>query len=214
MKKYKELSIRFSSESEALEELHKIGDNCMKGAFVHDTELEKQYAHDDKVIRVVARVPALPEALIILFANDGQVKIVNIIPFNKSVDEIERDVYNKIVDTFYAQIVKPMYEGISEVVKTEDEMMMENLIPKSFEYLNRWAHCPGAPNSPFIHQNDLDMWFQFLCELKINHETLGSGDLEQWLVDELHWDNNVVADVIIRYETESSLLDFYEQYGK
>lgn len=214
MNVFKELSVRFSSECEALEEMHKIGRKCTNGDFVHDEELEKQYMHDDKVIRIIARIPTLPDALVILYANDDQIKISNIIPYNKSVDTIVREAYNKIVDAFYAQIIKPMYEGVKDIVRTGDLVKMECLIPKSFEYLDRWAHCPGAPNSPFIHQNDLDMWFVFLCELRSNHETLSSGDLEQWLTDDLHWENDVVTDTIIRYETEISLLNFYDSYHK
>lgn len=210
MNVFKELSVRFSSECEALEEMHKMGSKCANGDFVHDEELEKQYMHDDKVIRIIARIPTLPDALVILYANDDQVEISNIIPYNKSVDTIERDVYNKIVDEFYAQIIKPMYEGVKEIVKTDDMMKMESLIPKTFEYLNRWTHCPDAPNSPFGHQNDLEMWFLFLCKLRVNHETLSSGDLEQWLTDDLHWENEVVTDTIIRYETEVALLEYYD----
>lgn len=210
MNVFKELSVRFSSECEALEEMHKMGSKCANGDFVHDEELEKQYMHDDKVIRIIARIPTLPDALVILYANDDQVEISNIIPYNKSVDTIERDVYNKIVDEFYAQIIKPMYEGVKEIVKTDDMMKLESLIPKTFEYLNRWTHCPGAPNSPFEHQNDLEMWFLFLCKLRVNHETLSSGDLEQWLTDDLHWEYEVVTDTIIRYETEVALLEYYD----
>lgn len=214
MNVYKELSVLFSSECEALVEMHKIARKCTNGDFVHDEELEKQYMHDDKVIRIIARIPTLPDALVILYANDDQIKISNIIPYNKSVDTIVREAYNKIVDAFYAQIIKPMYEGVKDIVKTDDVVKMESLIPKSFEYLDKWAHCPGAPNTPFNHQNDLDMWFVFLCELRSNHETLSSGDLEQWLTDDLHWENDVVTDTIIRYETEISLLNFYDSYLK
>lgn len=210
MNVFEELSVKFSSECEALEEMHKMGSKCANGDFVHDEELEKQYMHDDKVIRIIARIPTLPDALVILYANDDQVEISNIIPYNNSVDTIERDVYNKIVDEFYAQIIKPMYEGVKEIVKTDDMMKMESLIPKTFEYLNRWTHCPGAPNSPFGHQNDLEMCFLFLCKLRVNHETLSSGDLEQWLTDDLHWENEVVTDTIIRYETEVALLEYYD----
>lgn len=214
MNVYKKLSVLFSSECEALEEMYKIGRKCANGDFEHDEELEKQYMHDDKVIRIIARIPTLPDALVILYANDDQIKISNIIPYNKSVDTIVREAYNKIVDAFYAQIIKPMYEGVKDIVKTDDVVKMESLIPKSFEYLDKWAHCPGAPNTPFNHQNDLDMWFVFLCELRSNHETLSSGDLEQWLTDDLHWENDVVTDTIIRYETEISLLNFYDSYHK
>lgn len=214
MNVYKELSVLFSSECEALEEMHKIGCKCANGDFVHDEELEKLYMHDDKVIRIIARIPTLPDALVILYANDDLIKISNIIPYNKSVDTIVREAYNKIVDAFYAQIIKPMYEGVKDIVKTDDVVKMESLIPKSFEYLDKWAHCPGAPNTPFNHQNDLDMWFVFLCELRSNHETLSSGYLEQWLTDDLHWENDVVTDTIIRYETEITLLNFYDSYHK
>ena len=108
MNVYKELSVLFSSECEALVEMHKIARKCTNGDFVHDEELEKQYMHDDKVIRIIARIPTLPDALVILYANDDQIKISNIIPYNKSVDTIVREAYNKIVDAFYAQIIKPI----------------------------------------------------------------------------------------------------------
>ena len=88
MNVFKELSVRFSSECEALEEMHKIGNKCANGDFVHDEELEKLYMHDDKVIRIIARIPTLPDALVILYANDDQVKISNIVPYNKSVRQM------------------------------------------------------------------------------------------------------------------------------
>ena len=85
MNVFEELSVRFSSECEALEEMHKMGSKCANGDFVHDEELEKQYMYDDKVIRIIARIPTLPDALVILYANDDQVEISNIIPYNPKI---------------------------------------------------------------------------------------------------------------------------------
>ena len=113
------MSVRFSSECEALEEMHKMGSKCANGDFVYDEELEKQYMHDDKVIRIIARIPILPDALVILYANDDQVEISNIIPYNKSVDTIERDVYNKIVDELNEVVTDTIIRYETEVALLE-----------------------------------------------------------------------------------------------
>ena len=93
-------------------------------------------------------------------------------------------------------------------------MSIQDIIPKSFQKLNRWTHCPGAPDHPFVHQFDLELWFDFICALHTNGEELSSGDLEQWLMDDNGWDEDVVTDTIIRYETERDLLNRKGNYSE
>lgn len=48
----------------------------------------------------------------LLYANKNRIEVLNIIPYHKSVESITKEIYNKIVDSFYALVVRPMYEGV------------------------------------------------------------------------------------------------------
>lgn len=214
MLKFKDLSVSFSSEEEAMNGLREIEEKCSSDVFLFDEEIEKQYAPNKKVAHIKLNCREFPEALILLFVSDNKIKVINVIPYNNSVDSIDKNTYNNIVDYFYQIIIRPLFEGKNKIELTSAEVAIDKLIPKSFPYLNNWSHCPGAPNNPFDHPNDLGMWFRFICELKLNNETLSSGDLEQWLAEELQWEEEVVTDAVIRYETEIALLVYFENYKR
>lgn len=212
MKKYKDLSVVFASKEEALRGLNEVKGKCSSGHFVFDEELEKQYAHNDDVAHIIVSIPSFPNALLILYVSNCKLSVINVIPYQQSADSIDRETYNNIIDEFYFQVLLPIF-GEESIEKTSAEISMKDLIPKSFESLDNWAHCPGAPNAPYGHQDDLYMWFKFLCNLRKNQEELSSGNLEQWLREDVQWENDVVNDAIIRYETETKLLDYYDIYN-
>ncbi len=211
MKRYKDITVAFASDEEVQRGLGIIKEKCSSGNFVFDEELEKQYTSDQKILHIIVRLPNSPKALLILRIGDCKLSVINVIPYQGAVEAIGKDEYNHIVDEFYSQVLRSLFKEDCLVI-TPEEISMKDLIPKTFDYLNNWAHCPGAPNSPFGHQNDLYMWFTFLCELRRNHEELSSGNLEQWLREDILWENDVVEDAIIRYETEIDLLKYYDRY--
>lgn len=216
MKKYKDLIVHTGSFEKALLGIVAIGEKCQQHQyFKYSEEIEQMYQADDRMNHILVELPNVPSAVMLVFASEADIKVLNIVPFNHSCDRIEKDVYNHIVDTFNEMIVQPLFAASYQIECTKDELSIQEFIPRSYEALYRWTHCPGAPNSPFTHQFDLEKWFDFLCALHTNGEELSSGDLEQWLLEDNEWNEEVVSDAIIRYETERDLLNYYDsRYGR
>ena len=215
MKKYKDLIIHCGSDEAALLGLVAIEERCNGKPFSYSEEVEKMYDANDYLLHILVEIPETPSAILLVFANDAKIKVINIVPFQHSCDHIEKNIYNHIVDTFNDKVITPLFSGKYIIDCTKEEVAIQDIIPKSFQELNRWVTCPGAPNCPFSHSNDLHRWFDFICALHTNGEELSSGDLEQWLQDENGWDEDVVTDTIIRYQTERDLLNYYDShYGR
>ena len=215
MKKYKDLIIHCGSDEAALLGLVAIEERCNGKPFSYLEEVEKMYDANDHLLHILVEIPETPSAILLVFANDAKIKVINIVPFQHSCDHIEKNIYNHIVDTFNDKVITPLFSGKYIIDCTKEEVAIQDIIPKSFQELNRWVTCPGAPNCPFSHPNDLHRWFDFICALHTNGEELSSGDLEQWLMDDNGWDEDVVTDTIIRYETERDLLNYYDNhYGR
>lgn len=216
MKKYKDLTVHTGSFEEARQGIVTIGEKCQQHQyFKYSEDIEKMYQADDRMNHILVELPNVPSAVMLVFASEADIKVLNIVPFNHSCDHIEKDVYNHIVDTFNEMIITPLFYEIYTIDCTKDEVSIQDLIPKSFQELYRWTNCPGAPENPFVHQFDLELWFDFLCALHTNGEELSSGDLELWLQEDNDWDEEVVTDAIIRFETERDLLNYYDShYGR
>ena len=215
MKKYKDLIIDCGSEKAALLELLAIKERCNGKPFSYSEKVERMYDANDHQLHILVEMPKTPPAILCVFANDAKIKVINIVPFKHSCDHIEKDIYNHIVDTFNDMVITPLFSEKYKIDCIKEEVSIQDIIPKSFQKLNCWVTCPGAPNNPFSHPNDLHRWFDFICALHTNGEELSSGDLEQWLKDDKGWKEDVVTDTIIRYETERDLLNYYDShYGR
>lgn len=212
MKKFKELIVKCNSREDAIASLVEVGEKCQQPPFCYSEEIEKMYDHNDKLNHIHVTLKGIPEAILLLYASEDKLKVINIVPFNHSCDQIELEVYNQIVSSFYEMIVRPLFNGRYSIVSTKEEITMQEIIPNSYDSLRRWVNSPGAPQSPFSHQFDLERWFNFLCTLHVNGEELTSGELEQWLIEECLWNEDIVEQTIIRYETERDLLDYYDRF--
>lgn len=212
MKKYKDLIIHIGTEAQAIEALVQVENFCTKVPFEYSEEIEKMYMPDDKMAHILVRLSKMPQSVLLLWANEGKLKVINVVPKDDNVFKLAKDQYNHIIDEFEQQIILPLFGGKYKIEKTQDEINICETIPQSFESLSRWISCSGAPESPFSHPNDLERWFEFLCQLRRTNEYLSSGDLEQWLIEDRNWSAEVVEDTIIRYETEMELLDYYDKH--
>lgn len=209
MKRYKDLTIVCGSDAVALQELVNIESACIIPEFRFDDAVEKMYEPDDKMAHILVTIQGLPQAVLLAWVNEGNIKVINVVPFNHSVFRIEIEDYNRIIDEFNSKIISPTLRGRCEVIVTSGDYTLQNIIPKSYDALNRWAHSPGAPNAPFSHQLDLERWFEFLCKMVDNNESMDSGKLEQWLCEEMKWSEDVIRETILKYEEETDLLDYY-----
>ncbi|MBQ9397910.1 MAG: hypothetical protein IJU08_05375 [Bacteroidales bacterium] len=209
MKKYKDITIYCGEDSTALQELVKIESACIIPEFRFDEAVEKMYEPDDKMAHILVTIPKLPQAVLLVWASEGKIKVINIVPFNHSTFRIEIEDYNRIIDEFYSRIVLPTIGNRYMIEITSGDYTLEEIIPNSVDALNRWVHSPGAPNAPFSHQLDLERWFDFLCQMIRNKEELESGKLEQWLREEIKWPDDIIDETILKYEEEIDLLDYY-----
>lgn len=210
MKKFKELIIHCGDDTTAISELLNIENACVIPEFKYDEEVEKMYEPDDKMAHLLVTIKGLPQAVLLAYVSQGNVKVLNIVPFNKSTFRIEVDEYNAIIDAFYNKIVIPVIRERYKVDVTSGTYILQEIIPNSYDALVKWTKSPGAPHAPFSHQFDLERWFEFLCQLIDNGETLTSGQLEQWLNEELKWPEEIIDETILRYEEEIDLLDYYD----
>lgn len=206
MKKYKDLKIKCNTQEDSQVILMNISDRC-KGI-----EYNVVF-RDDTNMYVGVKIASLSKVNIILYADESSVQVINIIPDKDSpCTHLTKEEYNRILTQFHSDIIIPLFENKYEIDFSPEDVELKSLIPGSFQALLQWVNCPGAPNAPFSHPNDLNRWFNFICTLHDSGEFLGSGDLEQWLREDNKWPDEVVTDTIIRYETEISLLDYYDSH--
>lgn len=210
MKRYKDIVIDCGDSKTALKELVSIKNACILPEFKHDEELEKMYDPDDTMAHILVDIIGLPKAVIIVSVNDSKIKVINIVPFKRSVSQIEVDIYNQMIDYFYKKILKPVFMNQYRIDITSGDYTLKEIIPKSFEALNLWTSCPGAPDTPFSHPSDLELWFEFLYQMTINREELFSDQLEQWLREEKNWPDDIIHETILKYEEEMELLNYYD----
>ena len=209
MKRFKDFIIKCCNEVTAIAELRNIEEACTIPEFKRDEEVEKMYEPDERVAHILVNIAHLPKAVMFIWADEGNVKLLNVVPFENSVSQLEVDQYNQMVDLFLEKIVEPIIGDRYLKEITSGEYSLKEIIPKSYDYLYKWSKCPGAPSAPFSHQLDLEKWFEFLCQLISNNESLSSGELEQWLREEARWSEGVIDKAILKYEEEIDLLDYY-----
>lgn len=208
MKKFKDLTISTANDADAIDALVQIQDACKGSPFLYGEDIEKQYAPNDHIAHIVAKISNLPEAVLIVFANDAAVKVLNIVPWKQSTNRLTKTEYNAILDIFAEKVITPLFHDKYEIVITPDEVSMRDIIPESFESLNSFVNCPGK-QSPFSHPLDRERWFEFICSLTTTGEYLSAGDLELYLLEDEGWDLELVEDVIGRFEDATDLLNYY-----
>lgn len=208
MLRYRTLKVYLNSEKDAIGLLHQVEQNSNSGDFCFDTDALKLYEKSDKVSQILAKVPDTLDAVIILAVNRECFYVANIIPYRHSSTRISKEKYNKILEVFFENIVAPLVDAGS-VDFPGATYNMQTLIPKSYPQLRCWAFA--CPSSPFLHQLDLEKWFEFLCQLRSNNEYLSTGDLEQWLSEELNWNDDLVEETLLHYEHDTDLLRYYAE---
>lgn len=209
MKRFKDLIIECGSDAAALAELVRIENACQLPEFRYDEQVEQMYEPDDKMAHILVEMPGIPKAVMLVWVHDGCIKVINVVPFMHSADRISIEHYNRMVDAFQKQIVEPVIDNRYLVKVTAGDYSLAEIIPNSYEHLSRWSNCPGAPQAPFSHPNDLELWFEFLSQLKNRDEELSTGQLEQWLREEKQWPEDVIEETILKFEEEVALLDYY-----
>lgn len=210
MKRFKDLEVIIGSDSQAIEELVKIKERCDGILFTFSVDVENLFQQNDRILHIIANVPETPEAILLVFANDGNIKVINIVPPKSGNDALTKEQYNRIVDFFNNTVLQPLMGNRYRIIVTSDTVKMEDIIPKSYQSLVRFVESTSI-ESPFSHPLDREKWYEFVCKLSSNNEYLSSGDLRQWLLEDMGRDDNLVDIIIDKYEDATELLDYYDR---
>ena len=210
MKRFKDLEVIIGSDSQAIEELVKIKEKCNSNYFTFSVDEEKLYQQNDRMLHIIANVPKTPEAILLVFANGGNIKVINIVPRKSGGDALTKEQYNKIVDFFNNTVLQPLLGNRYRIIVTSDTVKMEDIIPKSYLPLVRFVESTSI-ESPFSHPLDREKWYEFVCKLNSNNEYLSSGDLRQWLLEDMGRDDKLVDIIIDKYEDATELLEYYDR---
>lgn len=209
MQRFRNITIHCENENAALEMLQTIASACNQPPFIYEKDDERFLK--DKTIRIISTHAYTTEAVIIVIASGPDVKVINVIPNKRSVFRIDKNEYNTIMEYFKNEVIDKVVKDLN-IDFPPAEYTMESLIPKSYLKLERWASCPGAPDAPFSHPADLNLWFTFVIALVMNNESykLTSGDLEQWL-EEKKWNEEVIEETILHFEHDIDLIETFER---
>lgn len=207
MQRYRTITIHCENENTAIQTLDSIMNACNKPPFVYEEDTVRfQY---EKTIRIISTYPNTTEAVIVVYVTGSDVKVGNVVPYKKSVFRIEKNEFNTIIAAFKNEVIDKIVSE-DRVDFPSGDYSIESLIPNSFQQLNSWINCPGAPNNPFTHPCDLNRWFDFIIALVLNDESknLSSSDFEQCL-EEYNWEEETIEEAVLHYEHDTNLLEYY-----
>lgn len=212
MRRFRTLTIHCENEDAAIQMLQRIMSACNRPPFEYEKDDDR--FRNDKTIRIISTHALTSPAVIIVIASGSDVKAINVIPHRKSLFRIDKDEYNTIMNFFKKEVIDQLVNE-KNIDFPPADYTMESLIPKSYPKLERWINCPGAPDAPFSHPNDQNLWFAFVIALVTSHErdNLSSGDLEQWL-EEKKWNEEVIEETILHFEHDTDLIDTYIRLSK
>lgn len=142
--------------------------------------------------------------------SDGKgVSVLNIVPMPESgVSHIDLEVYNEMLDVYTKDVFETIrVEYGNEIEGNNEEYTIQEIIPKSFEKLDRWLN-----NYPLSsHQLDTNRWYDFVISLHQNEEHISLEDMGKYLKDTYSWSEEDVLKIQLRLESHLELLAYYER---
>ena len=161
------------------------------------------YSCDEQVGRSAA-------SLWITFRDEKQLRVSNIVPLNKS--ELSFDEYNQILTEFTNKFVSENVGKLGLDIEVTAGILdiFEYLSDDSYRKLE--AFSGGANKSTGTsHPMDQNRWFSFLVSAHKEKADLCAVDLERWLIEQEEWPADVATRIIIQYEQQRELLNYYDR---
>jgi len=210
MKMFKDLEIEVSQKVRA-DFLQRIEERLPEG-WTRDRDAEKR-AHGPTTegfcYYVCNQQQDRPPALVALVPrNENLMYVSNIVP--RLVSELSRDQYNRILDEFATQCIKPIAVemGISLKTTKEDETL-EDWVSKGSAEKFRTFSVLANKSTGTSHPCDKERWYEFIISIVNNNDSLDSTTLREWMVAEDGWTEDVALEVVIEFEQEVGLLKYY-----
>lgn len=207
MKRYRDYKIYCNDRQSPIELLGMIEQVSIEKSY--KTKRQSSSVNRDTLI-VYINVKDLPYSRIVICAQSDEdcISIVNIVPMPESGEShIMPEIYNKLLDIFASDVLKPFSDTNGNEIKTNNEdYSIEDLIPQSFCKLDRWLSA--YPLS--THQFDTNRWYDFVISLHETGEYLSLEAFGKYLEERCGWDEDDIDRMELRLESHLDLLEYYD----
>ena len=206
MKRYRDCTILFNKNQNTVQLKQEVENTSISKGY--KVERNSSLVNNDTLLVNIKNIdPASTIVLGVYFEGKG-VSILNIVPLPESgVSHIDIETYNKILDKFKDDVFQDIHERLNNSIDTnKEDYTIEEIIPKSFEKLNRWLN--GFPLSS--HQLDTNRWYDFVIALHKSGESLPLDTLGNYVKERYRWSEADITKMELRLESHLDLLEYYD----
>lgn len=175
----------------------------------YKTKRHSSFSNRDSLI-VYIKVEGLPYSRIVVCAQSDEdcVSVVNIVPMPESGEShIKPETYNKLLDSFASDVLKPLSDSNGNQIKTnKEDYSIEELIPQSFCKLDRWLSAYPLSSNQF----DTNRWYDFVISMHETGESLSLDAFGKYLKERCGWDYDDINRMELRLESHLDLLEYYD----
>lgn len=166
---------------------------------------EKGYAFSRRVAS-----EGKPMAGVFLLFEDGEMKVVNIVPLEKSRLSIAE--YNGVLEELEATALRPAAEalGLDVRMTAGDAEPTTWMSPDAADLLRRFSILANMSTGA-SHPLDRRRWHGFIIAIHRERSRLDASTLERILVEVHGWPADRASDLACEYETARELLKEYDE---
>jgi len=135
--------------------------------------------------------------------------VTNIIP--SEGERLSYDEYNEVLSSFAIRLRTSKFSEHVQVIEEGGSLVLGRFLSKeALTCLQRFSRAANKATGS-SHPYDKERWFAFIVTAHIEGSKLHSTDLLRWLLEEERWPEDQATELVIQYEQQRSLLEYYDK---
>jgi len=135
--------------------------------------------------------------------------VANIIP--SQGERLSYDDYNEVLSSFAIRLRTSKLSNLVQVIEEGGSLVLDSFLSQeALTCLQRFSRAANKATGS-SHPYDKERWFAFIVAAHIEGSDLHSSDLLRWLLEEERWPDDQATELIIEYEQQRSLLEYYDK---
>lgn len=135
--------------------------------------------------------------------------VSNIIPGQGN--RLSYDDYNEILSSFAVRLRASQLCKDVQIIETGGELVLDSLLSQeALTCLQRFSRAANKSTGS-SHHFDKERWFAFIIAAHKEDSSLHASDLLRWLTEEEDWPTDQAKELVIEYEQQISLLEYYDK---
>lgn len=194
----------------------------LKKPFSIDKGLTKEFAEcmfaDAGIVACFkTKFAKLFESCVYLRINEQTLSVINII--SPAMSSLGIDRYNMVLGEFVKslrKVVSIQDYNVTELYTSASYELKDHMSTEAYNALITWVElCPK--DSPFIHELDEKLWFDFLYKLHESDEQPSESRFERWLREDKEWPlgfEDGLDEVVDKYSYSLRLFSYGDEKNK